>query len=247
MEHSPQFFPSAAAGDSPARSRGADVWLTLAALVFTLLLFLVLPLSELLSPPPQEILEFRAVDATTWKPPPPPPAVRLPQPPRPRPKAVVLRPKPAPPELRVQPEVARPRLRLPTNLDLDLTLPVGDFDLDFQVRPAAPPAPAAGTAPTGTAFRRDEVDRPPRPVVQPPPVYPYQARLRRIEGFVDVRFTVRRDGSVTNIHTVAAQPGETFVRAATAAVARWRFEPGRKGGKPVPTRMQVRIRFELRR
>ncbi|NOY81337.1 MAG: energy transducer TonB [Kiritimatiellaeota bacterium] len=245
MEHTRQSFP-AAAEYPPTRSHGADVLLTLAALVFTLLLFLVLPLSELLSPAPQNILKIREVDATTWKPP-APPRVQLPRPPRPRPKAVVVRPKLPAPKLRPRREPVRPRLRLPANLALGPSMPVGDFDLDFQVRPAAPAAGAAAAVPAKTVFGSNEVDRPPRPVVQVPPVYPYQARLRRIEGFVDVRFTVLRDGSVADIQTVAAQPKETFVRAATAAVARWRFEPGRKNGEPTPTRMQVRIRFELRR
>jgi protein TonB len=35
--------------------------------------------------------------------------------------------------------------------------------------------------------------------------------------------------------------------AALAAVERWRFEPGTMDGVPVPTRVEVPIRFELER
>ena len=35
--------------------------------------------------------------------------------------------------------------------------------------------------------------------------------------------------------------------AAVAAVKRWEFEPGRLGGEPVPSRVEVPIQFQLDR
>jgi len=38
---------------------------------------------------------------------------------------------------------------------------------------------------------------------------------------------------------------EEFAEAATAAVAKWKFKPGRKDRQPVNTHMQVPILFTL--
>jgi len=80
----------------------------------------------------------------------------------------------------------------------------------------APPTPVAHTEPAPTALPRLLHDAAPR--------YPLAARNRRIEGSVQVAFTIQPDGSVTDVRAVSAQPEGLFEQAALAAAARWQFE-----------------------
>jgi len=82
---------------------------------------------------------------------------------------------------------------------------------------AAPPTPIARSEPAPPALPRLLRDAAPR--------YPLAARNRRIEGRVQVAFTIQPDGSVTDVRTVSAQPEGLFEQAALAAAARWQFEP----------------------
>lgn len=77
------------------------------------------------------------------------------------------------------------------------------------------------------------------------PNYPRAAQDAGVEGWVDLEFTVRTDGSVDAIRVTAAEPAGTFEEAATAALARWRFEPVRRDGAPVEQRARLRMRFNI--
>ncbi|MET3928698.1 protein TonB [Lysobacter sp. OAE881] len=81
---------------------------------------------------------------------------------------------------------------------------------------AAPTAPVARTEPAPTALPRLLQDAAPR--------YPLAARNRRIEGSVQIAFTIQPDGRVTDARAVSAQPEGLFEQAALAAAARWQFE-----------------------
>jgi TonB family protein len=78
-----------------------------------------------------------------------------------------------------------------------------------------------------------------------PPVYPPSARERGTGGWVDVLFTVRVDGTITDLSVTAAEPAGIFEQAAMAAVRRWRYQPVRKEGRAVEQRARVRIRFAV--
>ncbi|UXZ55296.1 TonB family protein [Halomonas sp. 7T] len=75
------------------------------------------------------------------------------------------------------------------------------------------------------------------------PSYPPRAQRRGMEGFVEVEFVIRRDGSVDNstIQVTRAQPRRVFEDAAREAIARWQFEPGQQ-----LRRATQRIEFQLR-
>ncbi|MCL7928813.1 energy transducer TonB [Halomonas llamarensis] len=75
------------------------------------------------------------------------------------------------------------------------------------------------------------------------PVYPSRAQRRGLEGFVEVRFVIRRDGSVivSSIEVTRAQPRRVFDRAAREAIAQWQFEPSGQR-----RRATQRIEFQLR-
>ncbi|MBT3376802.1 MAG: energy transducer TonB [Lentisphaerae bacterium] len=245
----------------------------LAASAFTIGMFVLLPFTEILKTPAPKTLGLRQVDVT---PPPleapriipitPPSPVRNEKPkPRNRPK----------PKLETPQRPQRPRLQLPVTLDVpradfkgDFAVSLGgylapqgglvatgpletgfgtDLALDFALEPEPPPDDVvAMPEDTRSIFGVADLDRPPRPSLQVPPVYPYRARARNIEGHVDVGFTLTREGTVIDIEIVEAVPGETFVDAARRAVSRWRFEPGIRKGEPVAVRMQVKLRFKLK-
>ena len=77
------------------------------------------------------------------------------------------------------------------------------------------------------------------------PTYPARARERGTEGWVDLEFTVTKDGTTRDAVVRAAEPAETFDRAATDAVRRWRYEPRVVNGAVVEQRVETRLRFKL--
>ena len=77
------------------------------------------------------------------------------------------------------------------------------------------------------------------------PEFPSSARERGIGGWVDVLFTVRVDGTTTDISVSGAEPAGIFEQSAMAAVRRWKYEPVRRGGRAIEQRARVRIRFAI--
>lgn len=84
----------------------------------------------------------------------------------------------------------------------------------------------------------------PKPRSQRKPVYPMGLRMAGASGNVVVGFTVSVEGRVVDAWIArSTHPG--FDDAALDAVRAWRFEPGRVGGRPVTTRMNVPIHFSI--
>lgn len=87
---------------------------------------------------------------------------------------------------------------------------------------------------------------PPVAVAQVAPPYPESARQAGAEGFVDVAFTVLRDGQVGWTRILRAEPSGFFESTALGGVRDWRYEPARaRGGEPIECRIQTRVRFTL--
>ena len=76
------------------------------------------------------------------------------------------------------------------------------------------------------------LDRVPRARLQPAPVYPLELRKSGVEGTVVVEFLVDETGNVYHAVILSATTAG-FEEAALRAVAKWKFEPGRRGGLPV--------------
>ncbi|CAN5137089.1 hypothetical protein BH24PSE2_BH24PSE2_04480 [soil metagenome] len=83
------------------------------------------------------------------------------------------------------------------------------------------------------------------PVFVTQPDFPRRARLEGVEGAVTVEFTVRRNGHVSDVLVVDAEPQGVFDRAVARTVRDWRFEAFRRDGEPVDRTIQRTIRFEL--
>jgi protein TonB len=116
---------------------------------------------------------------------------------------------------------------------------------------APPPAPASGASSAGgagadvakatdvlpeAALKRDHFVA---------PQYPSAAEAANTSGWVDLEFTVSRQGSVRDVAVVDAQPRGTFDAAARAAVAQWHYRPYLQDGTATERRARVRIRFAL--
>ncbi|MDH3590193.1 MAG: energy transducer TonB [Gammaproteobacteria bacterium] len=83
------------------------------------------------------------------------------------------------------------------------------------------------------------------PLVQVSPRYPRIAEHKGIEGWVDVEFTIRADGTVSDPVVVAAEPPMVFERSAMNAIVRWKFKPRVVDGTPVESRGRQLISFDL--
>jgi len=79
-----------------------------------------------------------------------------------------------------------------------------------------------------------------------PPDYPVEAARKGLEGWVDIEFTVRTDGSVHEPIVRNSRPAGVFDQAAIRAVQSWRFKPVMREGRPVEQRANVRMRFSLK-
>jgi periplasmic protein TonB len=95
------------------------------------------------------------------------------------------------------------------------------------------------------AFNSGLSDRDPLPLVRVEPEYPPQARQRKLEGWVQVRFTISTAGSVKDA-VVVKSSHTVFERNAVQAVNKWKYQPLLKGGKPAEaTGQQVVLRFKM--
>ncbi len=88
------------------------------------------------------------------------------------------------------------------------------------------------------------LDQTPVAKFQARPQYPFEMRRAGIAGEVVVDFIVDTNGDVQNAFSLRSSQRE-FESAAVQAVSKWKFKPGRKGGRDVPTHMQVPIVFTL--
>ncbi|MFV3128613.1 energy transducer TonB [Niveispirillum sp. KHB5.9] len=75
--------------------------------------------------------------------------------------------------------------------------------------------------------------------------YPTTEYNKSREGWVDLRFTVKADGSVTDIETAAIMGRDAFAEQATRWLRNCRFKPALENGKPVDAQNIVR-RFHYR-
>lgn len=96
------------------------------------------------------------------------------------------------------------------------------------------------------------------PVIRVSPAYPPAARMRRIAGWVDLEYTVLRNGTVVDAVAIDSDAWRTvtggtavrvdrdvFVPQALEAIVRWQFKPRVIDGQPVPVRVTQRMIFNL--
>jgi protein TonB len=143
----------------------------------------------------------------------------------------------------------------PSLVDLPTVVPVNAFTQPIQ------PPPPPGIQATGTVtipvnrpssfgagmkdlFDLANLDQIPQARIQVKPVYPFEMRRAGITGEVTVAFIVTSTGDVVEAYAAKSTQRE-FEAPAVAAVSKWKFKPGRKGGRAVNTKMLVPIVFSI--
>ena len=100
-------------------------------------------------------------------------------------------------------------------------------------QPASAESQASSDAPTLV---------PPRLIASVDAVYPAESVASAEEAFVELFVNVQTDGSVGEVQ-VSRSAGLLFDEAARTAVAKWRFEPARRGEQAIASRIRVPFRF----
>jgi TonB family protein len=81
-------------------------------------------------------------------------------------------------------------------------------------------------------------------VSAPRPVYPAEAREKRLTGIVTLTAVIGETGKVTRVEPLGS-PEPMLTAAAVEAVGKWTYKPATKGGKPVKVRLHVTVSFLL--
>ena len=190
----------------------------------TFAVFLVLPLTQMVSSYSKRELMLRTTETlvlqspTDMEEPPPPP------------------PQEEPPE---EPEPQLGETEQPLNLNVDLDVAVGTGG-----------AWAMGSGVAGNLIAEEmaealdmaDLDQAPTLVSSVPPVYPAALRRAKVEGTVVLVFVLSEEGRVEDPRVESSSHPE-FENPAVSAVKRWRFQPGEKNGEAVRTYMRLPIRF----
>jgi TonB family protein len=133
---------------------------------------------------------------------------------------------------------------------------VQNGDIVTEMAPPAPPAlPTVGITQIPVhprtvvgerleVFNPDQLTRQPIATSQVAPVYPPEQKQLGISATVVVEFIVNKRGRVQNAFVIRSSHA-AFESNALAAVARWRFEAGERGGARVNTRMRQLFTFNL--
>jgi RNA polymerase sigma factor (sigma-70 family) len=108
---------------------------------------------------------------------------------------------------------------------------------------AQPAAQTRASASPGSTLPMGQLDHPPTSTVRKAPVYPAALRAAGIQGSVVVSFVIDTNGKVQDARAVQSTHHE-FEEAAIAAIKEWQFDPGRKGGRAVNTRVSQQLKFE---
>lgn len=213
---------------TPPSTRVSWPLTVLGAFVGTLCVFLVLPLTQVISSGAKRQLEISKID--TAAPPPPPPSTEAEPPPPPEPEESE-----PPPELNEQ--------SMPLSLsDLDLDISAGTGGafgrgLDFGGEQALQDV---------AIFDIADLDQRPQAVAQVAPRHPPELLKAKIEGSVVLLFVLDENGRVQDPRVESSSRPE-FERPALAAVRKWRFKPGTREGEAVRSYIRQQIAFRLTR
>ena len=167
-----------------------------------------------------------------------------------------------PPELMIEPpeELAFELDEPPPEADNDpepeeLVEEASDLDLGLEVPDLAAGAgggfvmeiPKFGMRGDDDAFGSGDLDSPPMPVNRLPPVYPAALLGKGLGGRVVVTCQVDATGQVSSARIRQSSGHPELDKAALAAVGKWKFKPGTKGGRPIQATLNIPFNFEVKR
>ncbi len=198
------------------------------ALALSGLIFLALPLTQLLSGLSKTSDRFVADDIAITPPPAPPPE-----------QLIEEEPEPEPEEIELEQEVKPIDLAM---IDAALNPGFGD---SLQIKGAIIPL---GMTPQTIAemdiFELRDLDNNPRRLVAIPPIYPFNLKRMGVEGFTKLMIIIDKNGKVIKAMVKESSQME-FEEPSIRAVMQWKFEPGTRNGKPVKVRRIQPFNFKL--
>ena len=205
----------------------SSLFIVTGAAGFTLVFFFVLPFIQAISEMPMADMNVFEADTVDL---PPPPTVEEPAPEE----------EPEPEE--EPPELIEDNQQLLTLDQLDIALGGGLSDGwmagDFAVKIDSIQKTKKEM---DELFNLADLDQDPRVIYQPNPVMNAKAR-QKTPGTVYVIFIVNKKGRVEK-PKVQSSSDPVFDKLALKAVKQWKFEPGKRKGQPVRTRMRVPVVF----
>jgi protein TonB len=211
-----------------SRHRAGLPGVFLASALLTLGVFLILPLTQMVSARRQSVLAVRPADLAqiedrpeTESPPPPPPPEAEPPP---------------------EPPPALAEASQPLNLSVSLDVALGSGGA--MATAASWLQEAVSQTAGAEAFSVADLERRPEVLNTVPPAYPEALRKARVEGAVTLAFVLNESGRVVDPRVENATHKE-FEAAALEAIRKWKFKPGLKDGQPVRTYLRQTIRFRL--
>ncbi|QNN23165.1 TonB family protein [Planctomycetales bacterium ZRK34] len=198
------------------------------AVALTLVFFLVLPLMQAINKPPTNDLTVHDVAVTDTPPPPPPPEEKPPEEPEEPEEAPQLSEESAPLDLS--------QLELALNPSFGSGALTGDFAVKINVADAA--------SEDGGIVDFDDLDQQARVISQTSPKITSAMRkvMRSTSVTVYVKLIIDETGRVANA-VVEKSSNPLFNAETLKAITKWRFEPGKKNGKPIRARRRIPITF----
>lgn len=144
--------------------------------------------------------------------------------------------------------IEEPPARMPTTSLLDPAVPI-----EPGVAPNVATPDAAGTAlpqlsvaPTDAVYyKAGEVDQGAQFLNEILPEYPAEAHFRGLTGSVDLVLYIDEAGQIRDITVERAEPPGFFEESAIKAFRTARFSPAIKDGRPVKSRKNIRVSFDL--
>ena len=140
-----------------------------------------------------------------------------------------------PPKPKTPPMLDSPKIQQASVKQMDLNMP------DISSSLSSFKGQGVGSMLSGYGFGDSDVI----PLVQVEPKYPSQALSRKIEGYVVVRLQVTKEGTVSDVEVIDANPKGVFEREAIRAAWRYKFKPKLLDGKPVEQVATLPFEFNL--
>nr|WP_319397033.1 energy transducer TonB [uncultured Desulfobacter sp.] len=214
----------------------------LGAMIINLALFGLLPGLIHMETRPGDLESLNVVTFTRMKP----------QPIQPEPEKKEELKEEEPPE-KIHKIVHHEQLNVPKQ-QLKMQMPSLDLNIDPRLSSDIHMVSSAKSGPVvtpgaGTDFNgimdMDAVDTIPVPRFKSAPRYPYRAKRMGREGTVKISFLVDKEGQVSNIKIVEANPPGFFEEAVLDAVSTWKYAPGELMGRKVKTLVTTSVVFKL--
>ncbi|MCF7954818.1 MAG: TonB family protein [Phycisphaerae bacterium] len=197
------------------------------AVLLTLAFFLVLPVMQSIAKPPETDLIVQSVNTAKLEAPDPVQEIEEPEPEE--------QPEEQPPKLAddVQP-IDLQAMEIALNTGIGEGVGSGDFVVNLN-------KVVSESQNTDALFSIADLDQKPRVIYQTGVTLSKEAK-KRMPGRVKVIFIVDKNGRVEN-PVVKSASDPIFEKFAIATVKKWKFEPGKRNGKPVRFRMLAPVSF----